>query len=486
VSALAGLRATARIAWRDTIRHLGRSLLIAILLTLPAAELASATVLFRYGDLRANMTLGGANIFPLLWLSTLAAAALTAAAALGVGVRRQLRELGLLAANGAARWQLSAVVLFQGAGLGLLGGVAGIGAGLGLTWVAFPIMRTWLNPVTDERGTVLVPEFSVVGRDLLWILVFVVTVALLTALRPVWLAARLPVSAALAGRLQQYRPRPRPWLAVLGVAIAAAGIGVQLLASYLEFQGVLPPGPLQLLLGGTFHNIPAGLVYALVGTALCGPSLVAFAGRHPPRRPAVLRLAVRDAARHLGRSGPAVAAITVGLGMLVALASLVPDRSTFNSVEYMAQPLLWSPPLPLSLRLLLVLVTAFTLLVVLALNALGRAEARDDLATLGALGAAPGTLRGLAAASAWLLTQTGALLGAGTALALIVAMRTAAAQYLPVWPVRPPWTMLALVVVAVPAVAALAGALSAGRRPAPTEPRQPGRRTGVAALLWSR
>ena len=184
----------------------------------------------------------------MLWLTTLAAAALTAVAGLSVGASRQLRELGLLAANGAGRWQLRTMVLLQGVGLGLLGGVAGILGGLAATWVAFPIMRGWLTPVTDEHFTVLVPQFSVRASDLRWVLAFTAAVALLAALGPARRAARLPAQAALAGRDQQ--PRRRRRLVLLGAALTLAGIAEQVLVGYVNYYGEVAPLPLQLVFGG--------------------------------------------------------------------------------------------------------------------------------------------------------------------------------------------------------------------------------------------
>jgi FtsX-like permease family len=457
VSRLRSLWPLARLAWRDAIRHPGRSLLIAAMLALPTAELAGTTVLLRYSDLKATMSLGGNNPFLVLWLTTLAAAALTAVAGLSVGASRQLRQLGLLAANGAGRWQLRTMVLLQGVGLGLLGGVAGILGGLAATWVAFPVMRGWLTPVTDEHFTVLIPQFSVRASDLRWVLTFTVAVALLAALGPARKAARLPAQAALAGRHQHPRRRR---LALLGAALTLAGIAWQVLAGYVNYYGEIAPLPLQLLAGGDEGTITVGLVAVLGGAALAAPALVVAVGRHPPRRPTVLRLAARDAARQLGRSGPAVAAIAAGLGFMVVLASQVPNHSYFNGYDYQPEPLLWSPPFPVALRVLLGLVAGVTVLVVLAVTALGRAEAEAELATLTTVGAAPNTLRGLAAASAWLLTQAGALLGTLAAVSLLAAQRAADALGLPVGPVPVPWVMLGLVLLAIPALAALAAAIT--------------------------
>jgi hypothetical protein len=470
VTLWAGLPALARLAWRDTARHPGRSLLVAALLALPAAELASATVLFRYGDLKAGMTLGGSNVFMVLWLPTVAVAALTAAAAIGVGARRQLRDLGLLAATGADRWQLGAVVLLQGTGLGLLGGLAGIPLGLGATWAAFPVATGWLTPVQDEFGATIVPEFSVVGRDMCWVATFAVVVALLAAARPAFGAARLPVVAALAGRRPSRPARRR--LVVAGLVVAAAGVALQSLAGYLiDGPGIVVSMDWLQLVLGTLETIPTGTAVTLAGAALCAPALVTLAGRAVPQRPAALRLAGRDAARHPGRSAPAVAAMAAGFGIMVVLAGAVPNRSYFNGYELIPKPLLWSPPFPVALRVLLAVFTVMTLAVVLCVNALGRVESRDDLAVLDALGASPGTRRALAAASAWLLTELGALVGAAAAVSLLVARRALLAVGL-AWGAAPvPWAMLGLVLVVVPALAALAGAAAAGARPAPLPPR---------------
>jgi hypothetical protein len=407
-------------------------------------------------------------------------AALTAAAAIGVGARRQLRELGLLAATGADRWQLGAVVLLQGAGLGLVGGLAGIPLGLAATRVAFPIAIGWLEPVFDERRARIVPEFSVVGRDLRWVATFTLVVALLVACRPALGAARVPVVAGQAGRgpgppRRRGRPAPGP----AGPAPAGRGRpGGRAGRGGRPDAGRVPgaPGglPARRAAAAAVRDLaehPHGTVIALAGAALCTPALVALAGRAAPQRPTALRLAARDAARHPGRSAPAVAAMAAGFGMMVVLAAAVPNESTFNSVSYRPEPLSWSPPFPVALRVQLAVFTAMTLAVVLSVDALGRAESRHDLAVLDAVGASPRTRRALAAASAWLLTELGALLGTAAALLLLIVQRIALALSLGLWPAPVPWVMIGLVLFAVPALSALAGAATAGGPVVPLEPR---------------
>ena len=408
------------------------------------------------------------NLFMLVFLPIVAVAALTAAAALGVGARRQLRELGLLAAAGGSGRHLRGLVLLQGFGVGLAGGLAGIPLGLAVTWATLPVTRSWLSPVQDETGALLVPGFSVVGRDMAWTAAFAVVLALLTALRPAITAARVPVVMALAGRRPGRRLRPR--LVAIGLAVALIGLALQGAASSLAARGVLLPVQLELLALGSFRSIPSPLVVTLAGMALCTPALVALSGRLVPARPAALRLAARDAARNPGRSGPAVTAVAAGLGMLVVLAGLasLPDRTRSSGTCWCRQRPGTSlqppaPAFPPALRVLLAIFTVLTVAVVLTVNALGRAEARDDLAVLELLGASPGTHRALAAASAWLLTELGALVGRSRR--PVAAARSSGLnrwQWAP-FPMDVPWATLALVVLAVPAVAAGAAALAAGR-----------------------
>lgn len=476
MSAFGGLPALARLAWRDAARHPGRSLLVAALLALPTGMLASATVVLRTSDLAASRSFGMGNLFMLVFLPIAAVAALTAAAAIGVGARRQLRELGLLAAAGGSVRHLRLLVLLQGFGLGLLGGLAGIPLGLAATWATFPWLRGLLTPTQDETGAPVIPRFSVIGRDMAWTVAFTVTLALVSALRPAVTAGRVPVVAALAGR----RPprRLRPWLVAAGLVVSLAGLVLQGVADQLDARGVIVPVQLELLALGGFGSIPSPLLITLAGMALCTPALVGLVGRVVPPRPAALRLAARDAARNPGRSAPAVTAVAAGLGMLVVLAGLatlsspessgwlVRSQAGFYELEPGA-----APAFPPALRVLLAIFTVLVVAVVLAVNALGRAEARDDLAVLEALGASPRTRRALAAASAWLLTELGALLGAAAGLSPLLVQR--AVHSLPARnPMAVPWPTLALVVLAVPAVAAAAAALTTGgSSPSPAERR---------------
>jgi putative ABC transport system permease protein len=127
---------------------------------------------------------------------------------------------------------------------------------------------------------------------------------------------------------------------------------------------------------------------------------------------------------------------------------------------------------------------------IIALGAVGVAcalaimEARDDLTTLAAIGAAPHTTRRLVAAQAWLLAELGALLAvaAGLATSAVFTLATSTLRTFatstdyptaPPMPFAVPWTLLAILILALPVLAA-AGASLLGRSPTPSPPRRGG------------
>jgi putative ABC transport system permease protein len=129
---------------------------------------------------------------------------------------------------------------------------------------------------------------------------------------------------------------------------------------------------------------------------------------------------------------------------------------------------------------LLVVAGVIALGSVAAACALALSEAGQDLTTLGQLGATPAMTRRLMAAQAWLLATLGGLL------AVAIGLGPAAVQTLASWQVRPrlaipvppspwavPWTLLAVVTVGIPALAAAAASLL-GRSPGPLAPRREG------------
>ncbi|HZB35749.1 MAG TPA: FtsX-like permease family protein [Gaiellaceae bacterium] len=215
-------------------------------------------------------------------------ASLVAAAGFAVIAQRRLRQLGMLAAIGATEKHLRLVLLTNGAVVGAIGALIGTVAGLAL-WVA---VAPTLEPALDFRLDRL---------NLPWaLLAMIAVVAVFCATAAAWwpgrAVARVPVTRALSARPP--RPKPARHSAILAVVLIAAGIGSLVLSNRER-----PP------------LIVAGIVATILGTLLLGPLAIRIFARVAGHAPIAMRLALRDLARYQARSGAALAAITLALGI---------------------------------------------------------------------------------------------------------------------------------------------------------------------------
>ena len=219
-------------------------------------------------------------------------ASLVAAAGFAVIAQRRLRQLGMLAAVGATQKHLRLVLLTNGVVVGTIAAVVGTITGLTLWIVSAPM----LEPAVDHRIDRL---------NLPWgLIALAVLLALVGATAAAWwpgrTIARLPVVLALSGRPP--RPRPARHSAIAAVALFAVGIGCLALS-----------GRDQPLL------IVAGLVATILGTLLVGPFAIRTFSVVAGRVSVAPRLALRDLARYQARSGAALAAVTLALGIAVSV-----------------------------------------------------------------------------------------------------------------------------------------------------------------------
>jgi putative ABC transport system permease protein len=233
---------------------------------LPAPELAMFSV---------------ATVFLLL-------ASLIAAAGFAVIAQRRLRQLGMLAAIGATEKHLRLVLLTNGAVVGAIGALIGTVVGLALWLAVVPTLEPALNHRLDRLS-------------LPWLLLgSIVLVAVLGATAAAWwpgrAVARVPVALALSARPP--RPRPARHSAIVAVVLIAAGIGSLVLSNRER-----PP------------LIVAGIVATILGSLLLGPLAIRLFSRVAGHAPIAVRLALRDLARYQARSGAALAAITLALGI---------------------------------------------------------------------------------------------------------------------------------------------------------------------------
>ncbi len=239
-------------------------------------------------------------------------AAVVGACAFAVGIRRRIREIGMLGAIGASPSQLGRLLRREGLVIGLGGAVAGAALALVLAVPALPLVEV----LVDRDLQLTVPVFA----SLLPVVVGALG-AFLAAAWPARTAARVPVVTALAGRVPL--GAVPVWLPVVG-AVAAAG-GIALLAD--------------LVLGAPTNDglaavqLLAAVLLATLGTASLGIPVIQLGGRVADRLPLLGRLALRDAARQRTRSAAAVAALVPVLAIPVAAGTI-----------WLSQNALWASP----------------------------------------------------------------------------------------------------------------------------------------------
>ena len=220
---------------------------------------------------------------------------LVAAAGFVVVAQRRLRQLGMLASIGATERHLRLVVLANGLVVGAVAAL--LGAALaGVAWlVAGPTLERAAGHRFDRSD---VPW---------WIVASGMGLALLTATAAAWwpgrTVARVPVHVALSSRPPGPRPVHRSALAaavLIALGFAGLALGLDPTKEEANVALVLP-----------------GIAALVVGILLISPVAVKTLGPIGRRLPVAARLALRDLARNQARSGVALAAITLSLGLAV-------------------------------------------------------------------------------------------------------------------------------------------------------------------------
>ncbi|MGH3373363.1 MAG: FtsX-like permease family protein [Actinoallomurus sp.] len=218
--------------------------------------------------------------------------AFVAAAAFAVLAHRRLRQLGMLAAIGATGKHVRLVMTATGFLVGTVATILGTVEGLAL----WPLVAPRLENAANHR---------IALSNISWPLVLalgVLAIAMSTgaAWWPARTASRVPVTVALSGRPPV--PRPGHRSALFAAGFFAAGIGL------LAWGDKTHPWP---VVGGT--------VATALAILFAGPPAIRVLAAAGSRAPVAVRLALRDLARHRARSGAAVAAISLALGIAAAL-----------------------------------------------------------------------------------------------------------------------------------------------------------------------
>ena len=237
---------------------------------------------------------------------------LLAGATFAVGARRQRRDLALVAAAGGDERHVRNIVLSGGLVLGVVGAIVGVAGGV--------IAGRLVLPVAQGLADADAGHFDIRPIELLAIVLIGIGTGLLAAVLPARTASRDDVVAALTGRRGSVATARR---------VPAVGLGMIVLGALAAAYAAHPPARFTLVL--------AGAVIAEVGFVICAPAVVGAVGRTAGALPLTMRLAVRDASRHRGRTGPAVAAVLAAVAGSVAVSAWITSQLAYDRSTYQPQ-----------------------------------------------------------------------------------------------------------------------------------------------------
>lgn len=269
-------------------------------------------------DDRAADTLAMFSVATVFLLLT----SLIAAAGFAVVAQRRLRQLGMLAAIGATQKHVRLVLVANGVIVGAIAAVCGTIVGLAV-WVA-------VAPAVESAVDHRIDRLSVPWGLIATAVVLAAFAATAAAWWPARAVSRVPVMLALSGRAP--RPRPARHATIAAAALIALGIGSLALSDRDR-----PP------------LIVAGIVATILGTLLLGPLAIRTCFGVAGRLSIAPRLALRDLARYQARSGAALAAVALALGIAATVvviasaerakeAAVPPNLSARQLRVYMSPP----------------------------------------------------------------------------------------------------------------------------------------------------
>ena len=229
---------------------------------------------------------------------------LVAAASFVVIAQHRLRQLGMLAAVGATEKQIRLVMVATGALAGAVAAVAGTVVGVA-GWIA-------VSPRVEEAVGYRVDALNVPW----WLLATGALLAVVTAAGAAWwparTMARIPPVLALSGR------PPRPLPAHRSAALAGFFIVGGMTCLALAGDVVDTTGDSSLKWNNALL-VAAGTLAVVIGVLLVSPLAIRLLASGATRLPIAGRLALRDLGRYQARSGAALAAISLALGIPVAV-----------------------------------------------------------------------------------------------------------------------------------------------------------------------
>jgi ABC-type antimicrobial peptide transport system permease subunit len=253
---------------------------------------------------------GGSNEFSMIFVSLsfflIAAAVLLVAMLFRLNVEQRARQIGLLAAVGFAPKHLRRVSLLEGMILAIIGGLLGLPAAAGYTWLIIYGLRTWWVGAVGTTALRLHVDPVTLAEGFVSGLV----VAFFAVLWGVWRVGRTPAAQLLAGSFASVvRTKLRAARITLGAGILLSLGGLGVLAMSL---GKSTP-PEAALAGGAM----------LLAAFIC-LSAATLRPRHHAGAvmSSVTRLGIRNASRHTARSVLSAGLIAFATFTLIIVASM--------------------------------------------------------------------------------------------------------------------------------------------------------------------
>ena len=217
---------------------------------------------------------------------------LVGTAGFSVMAHRRQRAFGVLGSVGATESQLRLVTIASGASLGAAAAIGGTVVGLGV-WFGFA-------PRFESQIGHRIDRFDLPW----WAIGTSIVLAVLTAVGAAWWPARAASRTSTMRALSGRPPRPQPASRFAASGTVVAGAGLVALAFADETSAPLLVG---------------GAAACVVGVLLFAPLAIralAFIGRNAP---VAVRVALRDLVRFQARSGAALGAATLAIGIAAAV-----------------------------------------------------------------------------------------------------------------------------------------------------------------------
>jgi putative ABC transport system permease protein len=239
---------------------------------------------------------------------------LVATAAFTVMAQRRQRALGMLASLGATEGDVRFVLVIDGLVAGLAGAAIGAAAAAGAWFWYYPHLET----ATAHRTDPLALPWAAVITGLL----LAVATSVLAAVWPGRSVSKVPVVAAISGRVEP----PQVIARSLRPGVIFIVGGLFLLFASGGWDGGGDSGR---------YLILAGLVCCEIASALLAPFIVDRLARLAWRAPLASRLAIRDLERYRSRSGAAMAAVSFAV-FLATIVIIIASVRFDDALDYTA------------------------------------------------------------------------------------------------------------------------------------------------------